>query len=90
MTVVQQVNVFHFKKTYYLNRVDNAQDEIEISNLFSDKFHNLCNCASYQNEDMDPLLNDIDGLVITPSVIVLVRTQNSELRNSFIDPEFYN
>ncbi len=66
-SLYQKANVFRHKKTYYPNRVDNAQGESEISNLFADKFQNLYNCVSYKKkkEDMDALLNDINGLVIT-------------------------
>ncbi len=44
-SLYQQVSVFCYKETYYPNRVDNAQGESEIPNLFADKFQNLYNCV---------------------------------------------
>ena len=61
--VYQQANVFRKKKAQYPNRVDNAQGECEIAELFKDKFNNLYNCVSYDKNDMDVLLNDIDSLI---------------------------
>ncbi len=46
-SLYQQANVFRHKETYYPNRVDNAQGESEISNLFANNFQNLYNCVSY-------------------------------------------
>ncbi len=49
-SLYQQANVFHQKKTYYPNRVDNAPGESEISNLFADKCQHLYNCVSYKKQ----------------------------------------
>ncbi len=63
---INKASVFHHMKTYYPDRVGNAQGESEISNLFADKFQNLYNCVSLKKkEDMDSILNYINGLVIT-------------------------
>ncbi len=46
-SLYQQANVFRHKKIYYPNRVDNAQGQSKIYNLFADKCQNLYICVSY-------------------------------------------
>ncbi len=51
------------RKATYPAKVNDADCQAEIADLFADKFHNLYNSVSYNEADMDILKNDIDNMI---------------------------
>ncbi len=61
----KQSKHFQPKKASYPTKVDNAESNKEICDLFVDKFFNLYNSVSYNNADMEVLKTDIDDMINT-------------------------
>ena len=51
------------KKVYYPSKVDDVADDIGITQVFAQKFNDLYNSVSYDNDDMASLKNDINRAV---------------------------
>ncbi len=49
----KQPNSFLPRKATYPAKVDDADGQAEIADLFADKFHNLYNSVSYNEANMD-------------------------------------
>ncbi len=56
-------SIFLPRKASYPTKVDDADGQAEITDLFANKFHNLYNSVSYNEADMDILKNDIDDMI---------------------------
>ncbi len=59
----QQAKIFSHKKSTFLKRIDEAIGKDDIANVFKDKFCNLYNSVSYNNNEMNVFINDIDKLI---------------------------
>ena len=60
----KQVKSFRQNKSSFPVKVDYAEGEEEISDLFADKFYNLYNSVSYDSVEMNQLKCDIDNMII--------------------------
>ncbi len=52
-------------KASYLTKVDDAESNKEICDLFADTFFNMYNSVSYNNADMEVLKTVIDNMINT-------------------------
>ncbi len=62
-TSLASKRVFYHKKATYPKRVNETVRKDDIANLFTDKFCNLYNSVSYNNNEMNVLIKDIGKLI---------------------------